>query len=450
MIEGKNITVVGLGVSGYEAALLAQRKGAVVKVTDSGDYEELRGRAAELDSIGVTSEIGGHSTEFLEGTEILVVSPGVENSSIPIKWAEEKGIPIISEIELAYKFCRSRIVAISGTNGKSTVASIIGEMVEKSGLKACVCGNIGTPFAKVVTEAGPEAIIVLEISSFQLERIDAFRPHIAVMLNITEDHLDRYANFDEYADAKMALFKNQDETDYAILNYDQQKLARRRDSIRSRVLFFSKHRLSKEFTGAYVENEELVVRRDGKFVWISNKESLSLKGEHNLENALAAGLAAFLAGAGAEAIDGVLQGFSALHHRFEAVDTINGVKFVDDSKATNVDSVYRAIQSTPKWIVLIAGGRDKGGGYKAMSKVVRDKVRSILLIGEARDRIARELSGTVPISFADTLDDAVKKAFETSKRGDTVLLSPMCSSFDMFKDYKERGEAFRKAVKALK
>ena len=450
MIEGKNITVVGLGISGEAAVDFLHKNNGRVSVTDNSDTPQVREREARLKEKGIRCQIGGHTEDFIKGSELLVVSPGVDSKALPVEWAAKNNIPVISEVELAYKFCKAKIIAISGTNGKSTVTSIIGEIFKRAGKKAFVCGNIGTPFISVVPEAGEDDVIALEISSFQLERIEAFRPHIALMLNITEDHLDRYADFNGYKDAKLRLFANQEAADYAILNYDAKITKGLKGSFASDTLFFGKKRLPDGYNGAYVENEELVVRRDNKFVWFANTESLSLTGEHNIENGLASGLAAFLAGVDPEAIKDVLHDFKGLRHRFEHVDTIKGIKFIDDSKATNVDSTLQALRSLHGGVILIAGGRDKRGSYKVLKKTLKEKVKAILLIGEAKEIIKDALSDTVPLSFAESMEEAVKLSFEKAKSGNTVLLSPMCSSFDMFKDYKDRGEAFCKAVGGLK
>ncbi len=450
MIRDRDVTVVGLGVSGFSAAKFLHEKEAKLKVTDNSDTPQVHQRREELERIGIECEIGRHTEGFLEGTGLLVVSPGVENDSLPIRWAEERTIPIISEIELGYRFSNGTIIAVSGTNGKSTVTALIGEILKKAEKEVFVCGNIGVPFTSVVSSAGKESIIVLEISSFQLERIDKFKPHIAVMLNITEDHLDRYKDFDEYVNAKLKLFTNQDRTNYAIVNYEQPRLKALKNSLGLQVLYFTKHKLSKEYDGAYVDNDELIVRKNGRYVWLGGRDSLSLSGEHNLENSLVAGLATHILGIEADVMRDVLYNFRGLDHRFEMVDVIDGVRFVDDSKATNVDSVRRAIQSSPKGIMLIAGGRDKGGDYKILSKLLKEKVKEVFLIGEAKEKIARAFSDSAPTSFMATLEEAVKAAFGKAKRGDTVLLSPMCSSFDMFIDYKERGEVFRRVVGEVK
>ena len=317
-------------------------------------------------------------------------------------------------------------------------------------MKTALCGNIGIPFTSIAGILDKDSIAVLEVSSFQLERIENFRPYISIMLNIADDHLDRYADMNEYEKAKNKVFMNQLKGDYAIANYEQARFRGLKSSIEPEVLFFSSKKLPKGMDGAYIEKEELIIRKDNKYTWLASKDSLSLIGEHNTENALASGLACFLIGADPDIIKDVLCSFRGLRHRFELVSTVKGIKFIDDSKATNINSAKRAIQASSKGIILIAGGKDKGGDYKALSKPLKEKVKSMFLIGEAKERIASSLSNIVPTSFATTLEHAVKEAFKTAKSGDTILLAPMCSSFDMFKDYKERGEVFCKVVQELK
>ncbi len=448
-LKDKNVAVAGLGVTGSAVVDFLIGKGACVRITESGREPETVDKAGRLKEAGVRCQVGGHTTEFLEGTELVVVSPGVDDGALPLVWARERGVPVISEIELAYRFCKAGIIAISGTNGKSTVTTLIGRMLEPAGGRTYVCGNIGTPFIKIAPETAPEDTVVLEVSSFQLEHVELFRPRIALLLNVSEDHLDRYAGIEPYLAAKLRLFANQGAEDFAVVNYDQHRLKGLDIKTAAGKLYFSKYRLPKERDGAYVENEEIVVRRGGKFIWITSKEALSLPGEHNVENALAASLAAYMAGADPEAINASLKDFRPLPHRFELVGSVKGIKFIDDSKATNIDSVNRALQSSPGGVVLIAGGRDKGGDYRAIKKTLKNKVKSIILMGEARERMAGAFAGAAPVMFAEGIDQAVGLAYERSRRGDTVLLSPMCSSFDMFRDYKERGDLFRKAVEGL-
>jgi len=446
----KKVTVIGLGVSGEASARLLKENGAFAKVTDSGNSPDVQQRAGQLERAGIPCEIGRHSDSFIDGTELFVVSPGVEESSLPMRWAKERGVPIIGEIELGYRFCKGKIIAITGTNGKSTTTSILGEIFSKASRVVKVCGNIGNPFTGAVIGSGQDDVFVLEISSFQLETIVDFRPDISILLNITENHLDRYKSMDDYVKAKLRIFKNQMKDGVAIIGYDQTRLRNLKPALAPEVLFFTKNRLSKEHDGAYVENDELVVRRKGRYIWLASKDSLSLKGDHNLENCLAAGAAGLALGVEPDVINEVLRTFETLHHRIEFVDSVKGIRFVDDSKATSVDATYRALQATPKGIVLIAGGRDKGGDYRVIADILKEKVRMIVLIGEAKEKISAAFSKTVPVDFAQDMEGAVAKAFSRAKSGDTVLLSPMCSSFDMFKDYKERGESFSRAVSLLK
>ncbi len=449
-LSGKKVLVVGLGKSGKEAALLLKKLGAVPKVTDNSKSEEIEQYASELSGQGIACELGTHSASFMEGAELVVVSPGVPDESQAIKWANEKGIPIISEIELAYNFCKAPIVAISGTNGKSTVTTLTGELIKNAGKKVFVGGNLGTPFSSGVLGLDAESIAVLEISSFQLERIKSFKPKVAVLLNVTQDHLDRYPVFDEYFEAKKRIFLNQDRDDYAILNFDSPKIKALAKAIKSKPFYFSKHRLSKEFEGAYVENEELIIRHEGKFKWITSVDELGLGGDHNIHNYLASAMASYLVGVDPESMTETISKFTALPHRFEQVDTVKGVRFIDDSKATNVDSVIKALDSCASRVVLIAGGRDKGSDYRPLANSVRRKVKELVLLGEAKEKIAKALEKTKPISFTSSLDEAVKVAYEKASKGDIVLLSPICASFDMFKSYKERGNAFRQAIEGLK
>ncbi len=445
----KRVVVVGLGESGMAAASFLKSKGASVAVSEGSDSPSIQARRDLLESKGILCQTNGHTRDFFEGVGLIVLSPGVDNDSQPVKWAVEMNIPIMGEIELAYRFCQGKIVAISGTNGKSTVTMLIADMLKKGQKKTVICGNIGIPFTSVLSDIDSDTIVVLEVSSFQLERIEHFKPYIAIMLNISQDHLDRYKDYGEYVSAKMRLFMNQDENDIAILNYSEHKLKELKGGVRSKRIYFSRHHMPKEIDGAYVENDQLVVRKEGKYIWLARKEDLSLAGEHNVENSLASGLAAYLLGVDADNIKETLYNFKTLDHRFEMVKIIDGIKFIDDSKATNIDSTRRAVQSSSRGIILIAGGKDKGGDYKVLNKLFKEKVKSLVLIGEAKEKIKNAFSSVVPTSLSGSLEEAVTEARSIAKSGDTVLLSPMCSSFDMFTDYKERGRIFCQAVDQL-
>jgi UDP-N-acetylmuramoylalanine--D-glutamate ligase len=374
------------------------------------------------------------------------LSPGVEDDSPPVRWAEELGIPLIGEMELGFRLCRGRIIAITGTNGKSTVTALTGAILKGAGLKTVVCGNIGNALCGEIDRITERHWVVLEVSSFQLERIDRFKPHISIILNVTDDHQDRYPDFRRYFNEKLKIFKNQDRRDCLILNYDASGLKGLKERSKAKVLFYSKYQRT---NGAYTQDGRIVCVANGAEEEICDISDVKLKGLHNLENVLASVLAATLAGADAQAIKSAVRSFKGLEHRFEPVDVIGDVEFVDDSKGTTVDSTMRALESSAKAVVLIAGGRDKRSDYTVIRDMVKKKVRHLVLIGEAKDRIASSLGGIVPISEAETMDEAVQISFRLASPGETVLLSPMCSSFDMFKDYKERGRAFKEAVAML-
>jgi len=453
-IRNKKITVIGLGESGIKVALLLYDEGAVVTVSEKGDNEIIRKNSRLLRERYIDFELGRHTEGFLKDTELFVVSPGVENSALPIQYAERNDIPIISELELGYNFCCGPIVAVTGTNGKSTVVSLIGEILNASGIRAKVCGNIGNSLSGEVKKISKNTVAVLEVSSFQLERIESFKPKISVILNVTEDHLDRHKSFNDYLKAKIKVFKNQTKDDIAILNYDD-KVLRDVKKLPSRVLYFS---TSKKVEGVYLERGKvkLSLRNKVKTLFdissFTEKESnkRSLRGKHNIENILLCSLVASLLGAKEEDIEKAINSFKPLAHRFENVKEINGVTFIDDSKATNIDSTYRAVQSIKSNIILIAGGKDKNLSYGKVSSIIKDKVKCLFLIGETKDEMADIFKKTgIPIEKKNTLEEAVNSAYKTASSGDTVLLSPMCSSFDMFKNYKERGDIFKETVKKL-
>jgi UDP-N-acetylmuramoylalanine--D-glutamate ligase len=446
-LKAKKVTVIGMGNSGVNAAILLDDIGADVGITDSGDNPDIRRAAAAFEHRAVRIEIGRHTKDFLSGSELVVVSPGVEASSAAVKWAEELGIPVIGEMELGCRFCKGEIIAVTGTNGKSTVTTLIGEMLKDAGLDTVVCGNIGNSLCGEIRRITAQTHVVLETSSFQLERIDKFRPRIAVMLNITDDHLDRYKTFQEYYDAKLRVFSNQTADDILVLNADAPNLKPIEKMARSKILYYSR---SKRANGAYVEKGDIICfAGDGARKTICAAGEMRLKGSHNLENTLASSLVAVLHGADASSIRHTIAGFKGLPHRIETVAVIDGVEYVDDSKGTTVDSTYRALESFDNALILIAGGRDKMSDYTAIKGPIKAKVQHLILIGEAKERIYKALKGATDIREVETLEEAVRTARGLARKGTTVLLSPMCSSFDMFRDYKERGEVFRNAVMSL-
>jgi len=425
-LKNKTVSVIGIGNSGFNACCLLHDLGALVKATDASDGSSVRSNAKKLEDKGIDVEIGRHTEGFIRGSDLVVISPGVENSSPAIKWAKSNRIPIMGEMELGSRFCKGKIIGITGTNGKSTVTTLIGEILKDGGLDAVVCGNIGNSLCGEISRIKDDTWVVLEVSSFQLETINSFKPYIALILNITDDHMDRYSNFDEYFNEKIKIFANQDERDILILNYDAKNLRNLKDQAGSKVYFYSK---SDKANGSY---------------------DIKIKGLHNLENVLASVLIGRLAGVEEDSMRRTIASFKGLRHRIELVDTVDGVEYIDDSKGTTVDSTYRALEACDRPVVLIAGGKDKHSDYSYVKDIVKKKVKDLVLIGEATAAIKKALEGSVKIHEAKDMSEAVSMAHGLAKKGWSVLLSPMCSSFDMFSSYKERGDVFRKAVGSLK
>jgi len=448
-LRNKKITVVGLGKSGTDSATLLDREGAIVSVTENGDSKDIRENAALLEKKFMELEIGKHTESFLVDTEIMVVSPGVCDTSLPIRYAEENNIPVISELELGFLFCKGPIVAVTGTNGKSTVVSLIGKILSKAGKPVNVCGNIGNSFSGEIEKIDKKTFVILEVSSFQLERIAFFKPKISVILNATEDHLDRYSTFDEYLRAKKKIFQNQKESDTLILNYDDKNLKKlaKAQKIIPKVLYFS---TKEKVEGIYKDGDSIKVHLKNKVKRLFDLGDFKLKGVHNTENILAAALTATLLGVDKLSMESATREFNPLLHRFQKVVTLEDVEFIDDSKATNIDSTEKALLSLKRPAILIAGGKDKNLSYKKLLPVVKKKVKKMVLIGQTRPKMRDVFKCAAHLEEADTLQEAVRIAYKQSSPGDCVLLSPMCSSFDMFKDYKERGEVFKQAVEKLR
>ncbi|MBN1527231.1 MAG: UDP-N-acetylmuramoyl-L-alanine--D-glutamate ligase [Candidatus Omnitrophica bacterium] len=446
-LKNKTVTVIGLGNSGMNAVSLLCGLGARVRGTDAKDSARLRDSIKGLEKRGAAFELGRHTEEFIKESDLVVLSPGVEDSSPALRWALKHKIPVVSELELGYRFCKGRIIAITGTNGKSTVTTLIGEILKKGGKDTVVCGNIGNSLCGEIPRIKKDTWVVIEVSSFQLERIEKFRPQIAAILNVTDDHLDRYKAFGDYFNEKMKIFANQDKGDFLILNHDAANLRPLKDKARSRVLWYSK---SEKMNGAYVKSGAIVYAVPGKEEEACKAAEIPLKGVHNLENVLASALVASLAGVSGRSMSGTIRGFKGLPHRCEPVATIGGVDYIDDSKGTTVDSTYRALESFERPVILIAGGKDKKSDYRAIRDLVGEKVKRLILIGEAKEKIRSQLGGAVDVSEAGSMEDAVEAARKSARPGDIVLLSPMCSSFDMFRDYKHRGDAFREAVMAVR
>lgn len=444
-VEGKRVLVVGFARTGEAVARFLASRGAQVMVTDKRMPGEFLDEMRQLRSLGVGFELGHHDLATFLSQDLIVVSPGVPMEIPPLETARSRGIEIISEIELGCRFVTAPILAITGTNGKTTTTSLAGEILTESGYETFVGGNIGTPLIQLVESGRRVERVVLELSSFQLEGVTSAHPRVAALLNITEDHLDRYRSFDEYIAAKERLFMNMGGNDVAVMNLDDPVVARIASRIPCRLLPFSHKQKLDE--GVFVQEGEMVVRIDGREERFGIGE-FRLKGLHNLENIMAALGSTLPLGGTPEAARRTLARFGGLPHRMELVRTVDGVGWYEDSKATNVGSVEKALASFSD-ITLIAGGKDKGGSYLPLAPLVRERVRHMILIGEARERIAAELGGLTDTHLVNTLKDAVDLAHRLTKPGGTVLFSPACSSFDMFRDYEDRARQFRALVERV-
>jgi len=412
IFKGKKITIVGLARSGLACANLLYKIGAQVSVTDNEQNAATKKLVSQLASKDIQVELGKHSKDFFQGRDFIIVSPGVPAGSMPFVWAKEFGVPVISEIEAAWFLCPGKVIAVTGSGGKTTVTTLIGKVIEASGRKAFVCGNVGRAFSGEIEKIEPVDFVSLEVSSFQLENIRHFKPLVAVMLNLSRNHLDRHADMQEYLEAKERIFMNQDENDFLIFNENDPVLKESAKTAKSKVLFFGN---SSDFD----PNQQAV---------LAVAQVLGIDKECCLK---------------------VFREFSGLQHRMEYVAEINGVKFINDSKATLAESTIWAINNIKSPIMLIAGGKDKGVDYSLISPSADGKVKAIFVIGEAKDKIEQALKKCFPVKKALTLEEAVRKAFIQARPGDCVLLSPMCSSFDMFANYEERGKTFKQIVQNL-
>jgi UDP-N-acetylmuramoylalanine--D-glutamate ligase len=451
-LNNKRVLVVGLGKSGVASALFLKQRGARVTVSDTKSGDELRNEIPVLLDHGITVETGGHGDRTFRGQDLIVVSPGVAVDAPPLVQARALGESVIGEIELAAQFLPGPMVAITGSNGKTTTTTLTGEIMTAGGFPTLVGGNIGTPAISLAERAKPETVIVLEVSSFQLETIRTFRPKIAVVLNVTPDHLDRHRTFEAYVDAKARIFENQQGSDFTVLNADDATCAALASRTRGQVFWFSRQKEVQQ--GAWVR-EGNIVFRDGREQKIQQREILQvseipLKGAHNLENVLAAVCAGALMGCAPEKIRQAVLDFKAVEHRLEFVATIRGVDYYNDSKATNVDATIKALESFPANIHLILGGKDKGSDYSVLNELLRQRVKRVYTIGAAAAKIESQIVfPKSEIVHAETLENAIRKANAVAQPGDVVLLAPACASFDQFKSYEHRGKVFKEIVKAL-
>ena len=445
-LKGKKVLVVGLGKSGLAAALFLRRKGAQVTVSDIRSAESLAKEIPALLEEGIMVEAGGHGLLTFRRQDLIVVSPGVPLNTPELVQARNFGRPVIGELELAARFLKGKILAITGSNGKTTTTVLTGEILKESGYPTLVAGNIGVPVVGLIDESTDDTWSVLEVSSFQLESTEEFHPKIAVILNITPDHLDRHGTFENYALAKERIFAVQDANDCVVLNADNPRTAEAEARSHAPVYWFSaKHEVSR---GAWAHNGSVVYRSaPGEATeTVMPLAMIPLKGEHNVENVLAAVCAARLAGASSAVIAWAIENFRAVEHRLEYVATINDVEYYNDSKATNVDATAKAVASFPGGIHLILGGKDKGSDYTILAPLLRERVRAVYTIGAAAAKIEAHLRGVVPIHACTTLANAVSAAARAARPDDVVLLAPACSSFDQFENYEERGRVFKQLV----
>jgi UDP-N-acetylmuramoylalanine--D-glutamate ligase len=444
-LPGRRPLVVGAGRSGLAAARLLRRHGLDVRVCDARPASALPEAAAVLAELGATASFGADDPSLLEGRDVVIWSPGIASSHPLAVAALARGVPLLSELELGYLAAHAPLVAITGTNGKSTTTDLIGALVRAAGRETAVCGNIGRAICDVAEQVGPSGLLVVEVSSFQLETVHRLKPHVAVWLNLTPDHLDRHGDLATYGALKQRLFARQDENDWAVWNADDREVVSRRSGA-GEPLEFSSRQVVDE--GAFLDQGNIVLAWRGGRERLMPASGFGVRGPHNVMNALAALSATLPMEIAPATLRATLASYAGLEHRLEPVATIDGVQFVNDSKATNVGSLEVALDSFAEQVVLIAGGRDKGQDFAPALERVRRHVRAAVLIGEGADRIARAWSG-VPQVRAASLADAVRAAYQAAKPQGTVLLSPGCASFDMFRDFEDRGRQFKSEVLKL-
>ena len=449
--KDKRVLVVGLGKSGVASALFLKEHGARVTVSDTKSGDELRNEIPVLLDHGITVETGGHGERTFRGQDLIVVSPGVPVDAPLLAQARSLGEAVIGEIELAALFLPGPIVAITGSNGKTTTTTLTGEILTAGGLPTLVGGNIGTPAVSLAGRATLDTVVVMEVSSFQLQTIQTFRPTIAVVLNVTPDHLDRHKTIETYVDAKARIFENQRGDDFAVLNADDPTCVTMAARTRAQVFWFSRQKEVKQ--GARVRDGSILFRDGRGEREIMLVSEIPLKGAHNLESVLAAVCAGALMGCSPEKTRQAVQEFKAVEHRLEFVATIRGVDYYNDSKATNVDATIKALESFPANIHLILGGKDKGSDYSVLNELLRQRVKRVYTIGAAAGKIESQIvsskNGNVEVVHAETLENALRKANAVAEAGDVVLLAPACASFDQFKNYEERGRVFKEIVRGL-
>jgi UDP-N-acetylmuramoylalanine--D-glutamate ligase len=451
-LDGKKVLVIGAGRSGVASARFLTARGALVVLNDRKEFIDWPNDALALKNEGVVKLLAGDVPSWLlDQIELMVVSPGVPSKSIPVRYAERAGAEVIGEIELAWRFLRGRVVGITGTNGKTTTTTLVGELLRDAGLPVQVGGNIGTPLISLAETSREDGWTVVELSSYQLETIKTFRPTVAMVLNLMPDHMDRYETFADYGAAKHRIFRNQTSADVAILNADDAVVSSWASGLEAHVTLFSTERELDE--GLFLRGRELVARTWSGERVLMTRDEMQLKGVHNIQNVLAAFAAGLACGAGPDSMRETVRRFMPVEHRLERVMEVGGVTFYNDSKATNVDAAVKAVEALseePGRIVLILGGRGKNAPYAPLAPLVRKKARALVLIGEDAARIEAELKEFAPVSRATDMADAVRRAYREAEPGDMVLLAPACASFDMFTSYEHRGRVFKEEVGKLK
>ena len=446
-LKGKKVTVIGLGKSGLASAKFLLAQGAEVWLTERSCEKNILENAGHLEKMGARVEMGGHTETFLKGSELVVTSPGVPKSSLPLQTARKRDIPIISEVELAASACPGTMVAVTGSNGKTTTCHLIHRMIQDAGRKSVLCGNVGFSFLDALAQIDSRTTVVVELSSFQLEDSPHFHSQLAVVLNLSPNHLDRHLTMDRYREAKERIFLNQTPRDTLVLNYDDTVVRAMAKKAASRVIFYSKDLLKQ---GVFWRAGEIIWKENGRELRLATTHHFRLSGSHNLENALAACAAWTALGGRPETIQNTLDGFRTLEHRLEPLGEIRGVCFFNDSKSTTIGSTRAAVLSLATPLVLIAGGRDKGVSFAEIEDLLEQKAKAAVLYGEARQKIADSWRDFRRFELEQDFGRAVRRAFALASPGDSVLLSPMCTSFDQFASFEERGEVFKRIFEELK
>ncbi len=447
--KDKKVVVLGLARSGEAAAILLHKLGAKVLVSDQKDEEQQKVIAERLkkDYPDLSFYLGGHPDEIFKEADLVVISPGVPYNIPILEKVRKYGIPVIGEIELAYSVCQAPIIAITGTKGKSTTSTLTGQILSKGFAgNVIVAGNIGLPLSNYVLDLTKSDLLVLEISSFQLETTVNFRPRVSVILNIMQDHMDRHRDMDEYISAKYRIFANQTSDDNTILNAEDPLTLACESYTKGKVILFSSQKKLEK--GVYVNNGKIIADLEEPLS-ICNLNDIKIPGRHNLENVLSAIAISTIYNISPEVISDVLRKFNGIEHALEFVGEINGIRFINDTKATNVLSLKAALESISRNIILIIGGRDKGNDYSTVMPLIKQKVKQLIIIGESAEKIERSIGNLTNSYRAGTMEEAVFKAYEMASPGDSILLSPACASFDMFRDYAERGKIFKEIVKKI-